>query len=241
MMMKNLPSKLHNAVLEGDISAVEVATKDAVEAGYDPLKVTEWLSSGIREVGERFSKLELFVPDLILSAEAMKAGMRILLPAIERRGGKIEYKGRVILGTVAGDIHDIGKSLVAVMLETRGFEVIDLGADVPTKTFVEKVKELKPDILGLSALLTTTMLEQRKVIEALQKEGLRDKVKVMVGGAVASEEWTKEIEADAYGIDAVDAAEKAEKLLSGVTKNPRKLKQHTRKTSPKYGRCRYVL
>ena len=100
------------------------------------------------------------------------------------------------------------------MLETKGFEVIDLGADVPTKTFVKKVRELKPDILGLSALLTTTQLEQRKIVEALKKEGLRDKVKVMIGGAVASEEWTKEIEADAYGIDAVDAVEKAEKLLS---------------------------
>jgi len=214
MTMKDLPSKLHKAVLEGDTSAVEAAAKDAVEAGYDPLKVTEWLSSGIREVGERYSRFEVFVPDVMMSAEAMKAGMRILLPAIKKRGVKIEYKGRVILGTVAGDIHDIGKSLVAVMLESKGFEVIDLGADVPTKTFVEKVKELKPDILGLSALLTTTMLEQRNVIEALQKEGLRDKVKVMIGGALTTEEWAKEIGADAYGSDAKDAAEKAERLLS---------------------------
>jgi len=213
-MLKDLPSKLRKAVSEGDVSAVEAAVKEAVEARYDPLRVAEWLSSGIREVGERYSRFEVFVPDLMMSAEAMKAGMRILLPAIKKRGAKIEYKGRVILGTVAGDIHDIGKSLVAVMLESKGFEVVDLGADVPTKTFVEKVKELKPDILGLSALLTTTMLEQRNVIEALQKEGLRDKVKVMIGGAVTSEEWAKEIGADAYGSDAKDAVEKAEKLLS---------------------------
>jgi len=211
--MKDLPSKLHEAVLTGDSSAVEVATKEAVEVGYDPLKVTEWLSSGIREVGERYSKFEVFLPDLMMSAEAMKAGMRILLPAIKKRGVKIEHRGRVILGTVAGDIHDIGKSLVAVMLESKGFEVIDLGADVPIKTFVEKVRELKPDILGLSALLTTTMLEQRNVIEALKKEGLRHKVKVMIGGAATSEGWAKEIGADVYGSDAKDAAEKAEKLL----------------------------
>ena len=199
--------------MTGDSSAVEVATKEAVEVGYDPLKVIEWLSSGIREVGERYSKFEVFLPDLMMSAEAMKAGMRILLPAIKKRGVKIEYRGRVILGTVAGDIHDIGKSLVAVMLESKGFEVIDLGADVPIKTFVEKVRELKPDILGLSALLTTTMLEQRNVIEALKKEGLRHKVKVMIGGAATSEGWAKEIGADVYGSDAKDAAEKAEKLL----------------------------
>jgi len=214
MMLKDLPSKLRKAVSEGDVSAVEAAVKEAVEARYDPLRVAEWLSSGIREVGERYSRFEVFVPDLMMSAEAMKAGMRILLPAIKKRGAKIEYKGRVILGTVAGDIHDIGKSLVAVMLESKGFEVVDLGADVPTKTFVEKVKELKPDILGLSALLTTTMLEQRNVIEALQKEGLRDKVKVIIGGALTTEKWAKEIGADAYGSDAKDAAEKAEKLLS---------------------------
>ncbi len=213
-MLKDLPSKLRKAVSEGDVSAVEAAVKEAVEARYDPLRVAEWLSSGIREVGERYSRFEVFVPDLMMSAEAMKAGMRILLPAIKKRGAKIEYKGRVILGTVAGDIHDIGKSLVAVMLESKGFEVVDLGADVPTKTFVEKVKELKPDILGLSALLTTTMLEQRNVIEALQKEGLRDKVKVIIGGALTTEKWAKEIGADAYGSDAKDAAEKAEKLLS---------------------------
>ena len=213
-MLKDLPSKLRKAVSEGDVSAVEAAVKEAVEARYDPLRVAEWLSSGIREVGERYSRFEVFVPDLMMSAEAMKAGMRILLPAIKKRGAKIEYKGRVILGTVAGDIHDIGKSLVAVMLESKGFEVVDLGADVPTKTFVEKVKELKPDILGLSALLTTTMLEQRNVIEALQKEGLRDKVKVIIGGALTTEKWAKEIGADAYGSDAKDAVEKAEKLLS---------------------------
>jgi len=213
-MMKDLPAKLHKAVLDGDISAVEATTKDAVEAGYDPLKVTEWLSSGIREVGDRYSRFEVFVPDLMMSAEAMKAGMRVLLPEIKKRGVKIEYKGRVILGTVAGDIHDIGKSLVAVMLESKGFEVVDLGADVPTKMLVEKVRELKPDILGLSALLTTTMLEQKAVIEALKKEGLRDRVKVMIGGALTNEEWAKEIGADAHGSDAKDAAEKAERLLS---------------------------
>jgi len=214
MGMDDILSKLYNAILEGDVPVAESMAKKAIEAGCDPLKAIEKASEAIREVGERFGRGEYFLPELVMSAEAMKAIMRVLLPEVRRRGGKIEYKGRVVIATVAGDIHDIGKSLVAALLEVNGFEVIDLGVDVPTQTIIDKVKELKPDILGLSALLTTTMLEQKRVIEALKKAGLRDKVKVMVGGAAVNEEWAKMIGADAYGSDAYDAVEKANKLLT---------------------------
>lgn len=207
--------KLYKAVVEGQVEEAELAAKEALKAMYDPLKVIEeGLSKGIREVGDRFSRGELYLPELMISAEAMKAGMRILLNKIKRQKKEIKYSGRIVLGTVAGDIHDIGKSLMGTFLAANGYEVIDLGADVPAETFIDKVRELKPDILGLSALMTTTMLEQRRVIEALERAGLRDKVKVIIGGASTGEEWAEEIGADAHGADAVDAVEKVKRLLS---------------------------
>lgn len=206
--------RLAEAVVEGDAEKSEEIAKKTVELGMDPLQVLDGgVIKPLREIGDKFGRGEIFLTDLVMSAEAAKVAMEVLVAEIKRRGREVGYLGRVVLGTVAGDIHDIGKNIVGALLSVEGFEVIDLGADVPTEKFVEKVKELKPNILGLSALLTVTMPVQREVIEALKKAGLRDTVKVMVGGAPVTAEWAEEIGADAYGADAIDAVKKAKKLI----------------------------
>lgn len=188
--------------------------REALDAGCSPLEVIEGgLRPGMEEVGARFERGEYFLPELMLSAEIFNrvVGEHVLpLLGGSLGGGSL---GRVVIGTVRGDIHDIGKNLVATMLRISGFEVIDLGVDVAPERFVEAVREHEPDILGMSALLTTTMLEMRNVIEALKAAGLRDRVKVIVGGAPVTEEFAREIGADAYARDAVEAVEVCKKLL----------------------------
>ena len=204
---------LKKAVLNYDVEAAAELAKKAVDAGIDPVKaIEEGLAAGIREVGEKFGRKEIFLPELIMAAETMNSGLKVLEPEIKKRKAERKSMGKVLIGTVAGDIHDIGKTIVAAMLTANGFEVIDLGVDVPTETFVEKVKEHQPQILALSALLTTSMPMQKEVIEALEKAGLRDKVKVMIGGAPTSREWAKEIGAEGYGANAAEAVEIAKKL-----------------------------
>jgi len=204
---------LKKAVLNYDVEAAAELAKKAVDAGIDPVKaIEEGLAAGIREVGEKFGRKEIFLPELIMAAETMNSGLKVLEPEIKKRKTERKSMGKVLIGTVAGDIHDIGKTIVAAMLTANGFEVIDLGVDVPTETFVEKVKEHQPQILALSALLTTSMPMQKEVIEALEKAGLRDKVKVMIGGAPTSREWAKEIGAEGYGANAAEAVEIAKKL-----------------------------
>ncbi len=210
----DLVRRLKEAVIAGDRDEAVKIAREVVDKGLDPLEALErGLVAGVLEVGEKWIKEEVFLTDVVMAADAMKAASEVLRPEIVKRGGVVKKLGKVVIGTVAGDIHDIGKSLVALMLEASGFEVIDLGVDVPTETFVEKVRELKPDVLGLSALLTTTMLEQGKVIEALKREGLRDEVKVIVGGAPVTEEWAKSIGADGYAEDAIRAVRLVKKLL----------------------------
>ncbi|RLB03806.1 MAG: cobalamin-binding protein, partial [Deltaproteobacteria bacterium] len=160
-------------------------------------------------VGEKFKKLEIFVPQVLLSARAMKAGMEVLRPILAQK--KVKATGKVVLGTVRGDQHDIGKNLVGMMLEGAGFEVFDLGVNVPESKFVEAAKEKNADIVGMSALLTTTMPHMKTTIEALRANGL--KVKVLVGGAPVTQKFADEIEADAYGANAAEAVEKAKELL----------------------------
>ena len=172
------------------------------------------LAKGIREVEEKFERGEYFLLDLMLSAEAMKAGLKVLKPEIEKQSKKTRGTGKFLIGTVEGDLHDIGKTIVKTMLTAEGFEVIDLGVDVPDQKFVEKVKKHKPDILGLSALMTTTRIKQRDIINALKKANLRDQVKVMIGGAAVTPEWCEKIGADAFGEDAIDAVNKAKTLIS---------------------------
>jgi len=170
------------------------------------------LVPGMDIVGEKFRTGEYFLPHLIIAASGMKQSMELLEPELNRRGEKAQTLGTAVIGTVKGDIHEIGKSLVATMIAANGFEVHDLGVDVPTEAFVAKVKETGANLLGLSALLTTTMTAQREIIEALEEAGIRDQVKVMVGGAPVSQEWARSIGADGYAEDAVGAVELCKEL-----------------------------
>jgi len=214
MSVEKLIEDLRNAVINYDAEGAENLAKKALSMNIDPLKVIEeGLTVGIREVGEKFANGEIFLPELIMAAEAMKKALDVLLPELKKTGKERKVLGKVVIGTVAGDIHSIGKNIVASMLIANGFEVYDIGEDVPAEKFVEKVKELKPNIVGLSALMTTTLPEQKKVIEALKREGLRDKVKVIIGGAPTSMEWAEEIGADGWAPDASEAVKVAKKLL----------------------------
>jgi len=211
---KGLLEKLTQAVIDGNLEEAEKLTGEAIEEGFDPVEVIDsGLAKGIRIVGDKFGTMELFLPDLMMAAEAMNSGLRIVKPVILRKGISRKSLGKVVLGTVAGDIHDLGKSIVGAFLTVTGFEVLDAGVDVPVKKFIELVKEMKPDILGLSALLTSTLPQQREVIEALKKAGLRDKVRVMIGGAPVTQSWADEIGADAYAADVKEAVEIAGKLV----------------------------
>jgi trimethylamine corrinoid protein len=207
--------QLRNAIKEYDVDQARHYSQEAIKAKMDP---TEVIKNGpaivLKEIGDKFANGELFLPELVAAGQAGEASIAVLNEEIAKRSQSRTSLGKYVIGTVSGDIHSIGKNIVATMLRVAGFDVTDLGVDVPTDVFIQKVKELKPQILGLSALLTTTMDEQRKIIIRLKEEGLRGKVKVMVGGAPVSPEWAKEIGADSVGLDAQDAVEKALKLLS---------------------------
>lgn len=213
-MGESILEGLREAVLHFDEEEARRLAEEAVKAGLDPVEVLEeGLAKALREVGERFGSGEAFITELIASAQAMEAGAEVLNREIARRGMARKSEGKFLIGTVEGDIHSIGKNIVKTMLIAAGFEVIDLGTDVKTETIVEKVKELEPDIIGLSALMTTTMTKQREVIEALKAAGLREGVKVIVGGAPVTEAWVEEIGADACGFDAGSAVENSLKLM----------------------------
>ncbi len=214
MEKEELLKRMEEAVKAYDEEEARRLAEEAIRMGVDPVEALEQgLAKGLREVGDRFGRSEAFITELIAAAQAMEAGAEILNREIERRGAAREAVGRFLIGTVEGDIHSIGKNIVATMLKAAGFEVIDIGVDVPTQTFVEKVKELKPDILGLSALMTTTMVKQREVIEALKEAGLRDQVKIIIGGAPVTPDWAREIGADAVGLDAASAVETSLRLI----------------------------
>jgi methylmalonyl-CoA mutase cobalamin-binding domain/chain len=213
MSIKELVDKLGTAVKEGNVDEAAALARRSVESKMDPLKAMEGVTSALREVGERFGGGEMFLTELMFCAEAAKAAMEPLTVEIKRLKKEVKYAGKVLIGTVAGDIHDIGKSLVVAMLTAAGFEVIDLGVDVPDEVFVEKVRELKPDVLGMSALVSNTMFKFGDVIEALKRAGLRDRVKVVVGGAFVDEAWARGSGADAFGSDTVDAVAKVKALL----------------------------
>ena len=207
--------RISRAVQEGNNETCMISTEEALESGIQPLVIVdEGLSDGIRVVGEKFGSGELFLPDLMMAVEAMKEGMKIVEPELKKM--KVEKKslGNVLLGTVYGDIHDIGKSIVGTMLELNGFTVVDLGVSVLSTTFVEKMRVEKPHVVGLSALLSTTMREQKEVIEAAKKEGLREDICIIVGGAPVSEQWAEEIGADGYGANAELAVQLVKKLTS---------------------------
>jgi corrinoid protein of di/trimethylamine methyltransferase len=212
-MSSDVLSRIAASLVDGDPDAAVAATKEALAAGIEPLAVVdEGLVPGMRIVGEKFSCGEYFLPNLIVAANGMKQAMQLLEPELRTRHQVLQSLGTVVIGTVQGDIHEIGKSLVATMLAANGFEVHDLGVDVPIDKFVDTVKDTGANLVGLSSLLTTTMVMQKKVIEALASAGLRKQVKVMVGGAPVSSRWAEEIGADGYAEDAIDAVELARRL-----------------------------
>jgi len=205
-----------HSIIDGDVEVAGQLARQAIEQDVDPLEaINQGFVVGVNYVGEQYALGEMFLPDLVLAGEAMKAAVAVLEPEMARRGAERQMLGKVVLGTVAGDIHEIGKTLVGTMLASSGFQVYDLGVDVPIGTFVEKARQVNADIVGLSALLTTTMARQRDVIEALEEAGLRPGVKVMVGGAPVTGSWAGEIGADGYSEDAIGAVAVAKRLMGG--------------------------
>lgn len=213
MNKKELVEKISLSVKEGDSDEAASLAKTGLEAGYEPLDILAGVTSSLKEIGESFGREEMFLTELMFCAEAGKTAMAVLNEAIIKQKKEVPYIGKVVIGTVAGDIHDIGKSLVSALLAAEGFDVTDLGVDVPDEVFIENVKKLKPDVLGMSALVTYTMYKFTDVIEKLEKAGLRKKVKVIVGGAFVDQDWADEVGADAVGTDAVDAINKIKALI----------------------------
>jgi corrinoid protein of di/trimethylamine methyltransferase len=212
-MSTEMYEKLAEAVIEGEPDEAEELAKQALDQGLDPLTcINEGLTKGIQRVGELFASGEYFLPELIIGAEAMKRALAVLEPAMVGDQSR-EVVGRVVLGTVEGDMHEIGKTLVGTMLTANGFKVVDIGVDQSADKFVAAVKENEAEIVGASALLTTTMLQQKKLIEALEEAGLRDQVKVMVGGAPVTDSFASEIAADGYAEDAISAVDLAFRLV----------------------------
>jgi corrinoid protein of di/trimethylamine methyltransferase len=213
-MSQELIAAMRQSVVDGDPErAAELATR-ALAEGMDPLvAIEQGYVPGLRDVGEQFSCGEMYLPEMMLAARAMQKAVVVLEPEMARTAQQRQVAGRVVIGTVKGDIHEIGKSLVAMMLSADGFEVHDLGVDVAPERFVAKAREVNADIVAMSALLTTTMTGQRSVIESLAAAGLRPAVKVLVGGAPVTRAWAAEIGADGYGEDAVGAVKVARDLV----------------------------
>jgi corrinoid protein of di/trimethylamine methyltransferase len=205
-------AELCEAVVSGDIDAVTGAAKEVIRKRMDPVKAIEsGLSKGARIIGDRFEKLEIFLPELLVAAEAMKTGLEILLAEIPK--DKTLRKGTVVCGTVRGDVHEIGKRIVAALLQANGFEVHDLGADVPSSKFIEEAGRVSADIIGLSALMSSTLGAQKDVIDYLKAVGERKKYIVMVGGGPTTQEWADQIGADGYAKTAPEAVKLAIKLV----------------------------
>lgn len=216
MNKDKLFQEMKKAIVEGDGAGAGRLAGEAVRAGLDLLEVIDkGYVPGIHEVGELWEKGDYFLPELISSAEAMKSAMAVLEPELERSRLHARTGGKVVIGTVEGDIHDIGKNLVAAMLQAGGFEVFDLGADVKLERFVEKAESVGADFICLSALLTTTMINQKRFIALLKEKNLRDRFKVLVGGAPASHRWAEEVGADGYAENAVAAVKLAKSLAPG--------------------------
>ncbi len=213
-MSNELLNQISQSLVDGDPDSTFALTQHGLASGLEPMTIVrEGLMKGMNIVGENFASGEFFLPDLIIAADGMKRAMDLLEPELRARKQSIESPGTVVIGTVKGDIHEIGKSLVATMLAANGFKVYDLGVDVPIPVLVDKVKETHADLLGLSALLTTTMTMQREVIKALVVDGIREQVKVIVGGAPVTRGWAEEIGADGYAEDAMGAVYLAKQLM----------------------------
>jgi len=211
-MSEDLYKAISKAVMEGEDGEATRRVNEALKAGLPPIEVMHrGIVAGISKAGELWKANEYFLPDVIMAADAFKAAMAIIKPRLEEGEGVRKSK-KVVMGVVQGDVHDLGKSLVIAMLTSAGFEVIDLGIDVPLQKFIDAAREHQPHILGLGAYMTTTMLEMKGIIAELEKQGLRRKLKVMVGGVPTSQEFADQVGADAWGKDALDAMQKALRL-----------------------------
>jgi len=209
--MNNL-TPIANAIYEGDVDTVVSQTKQAIEDGNTALEILEnGLMAGMDRVGKDFKAGDLFIPEVLIASRAMQSGMEILKPLLVTQ--KIKSPGKIVLGTVKGDLHDIGKNLVAIMLQGAGFDVIDLGVDVSKETFLKAIVDHKPDLVGMSSLLTTTMPQMPEIIEAIKQADLREQVKIMVGGAPLNEKYAQAIGADGYAQNSSIAVEKVRELL----------------------------
>ena len=207
-------NKIQEAIVNGQHKEIEELVHSALDDKVAPdLIVNKAMIQAMDTVGQKFSSGEIFVPEMLAAAVTMNTGLDLLKPILQQ--GDSESQGTIIVCTVKGDLHDIGKNLVVMMLEGAGFEVLDMGVDMNVENLIDKVKEIKPDILGLSALLTTTLPEMAKVLESLQAHNIRDQVKVMVGGAPVDEVFSEKIGADAYGKDAAEAVQIARLLITG--------------------------
>lgn len=206
-------NSLAELVIKGDYTGAQTLTQKMIDHGSDPLEIiNQGLMAGMNVVGVRFKAGDMYVPEVMMSAKAMSKGIEVVKPLIADKD--MPTAGKVLVGTVKGDLHDIGKNLVLMMLESAGFEIIDLGVDIDAEAFVKAVKEHKPQVIGMSALLTTTMLSMKDTIEALREEGLRDSVKIIVGGAPISQGFADEIGADGYAPDAAAATDLCKRLIA---------------------------
>ncbi|KJR49340.1 5-methyltetrahydrofolate--homocysteine methyltransferase [Desulfosporosinus sp. I2] len=206
-------NSLAELVIKGDYNGAQTLTQRMVGNGNDPLEIiNQGLMAGMNVVGVRFKAGDMYVPEVMMSAKAMSKGIEVVKPLIADKD--MPTAGKVLVGTVKGDLHDIGKNLVLMMMESAGFEIIDLGVDIDAEAFVKAVKEHKPQVIGMSALLTTTMLSMKDTIEALKEEGLRDSVKIIVGGAPISQGFADEIGADGYAPDAAAATDLCKRLIA---------------------------
>ena len=205
--------ELAASIISGNAPKSEELTRNALEGGTEPEKVlNQGLVAGMEVVGAKFKNNEFYVPEVLIAARAMKAGMKILRPRLAESG--VEPIGRLVIGTVKGDLHDIGKNLVAMMMEGAGFEVIDLGVDVVPQAFADAIRDNKAEVIGMSALLTTTMVNMREVISTLENEGLRKSTRIVVGGAPLTQNFAEEIGADGYAPDAASAVDMIKNLLN---------------------------
>jgi len=206
---------LFSAIVDVDEEKARRAADELVREKIDPLEgIEKGLSKGMDVIGEQFEKFEIYLPELIMAGDVFNAAMEILEPEIMARGKSVARKGTIVIGTAKGDIHEIGKDIVAMLLKTAGFEVHDLGKDVSTPTFLQEAEKAKADIIGVSALLTTTLLGQQDLIDLLKETGNRDRYMVMVGGGPTSQDWADKIGADGYGVTAKEAVSVALKLIS---------------------------
>ena len=213
MIILDLKKECKVAVIDGNLTRVKKIVENAIKEKIEINLIIDTFSEAVREVGDLFEEGELFLPELMRSAEAMKLAMEMLSPYLSK-GRTFGHLGKIVIGTIEGDIHDIGKTLVASMLSAEGFEVYDLGTDVAIDTFIKKAQEVNADIICVSALLTTTMTGQKKLIEELKKRNLRNKFKVLVGGAPSSQKWVNEIGADGTAENAIGAVKLARKMLN---------------------------